>query len=198
MDDILDKTPVSGDTPAESGQPSGETRVMAPLEPFEFRPAHRRRRTEQNQEHYEGETAEPVAAEPETAAQQEAAPAEPQAEAPAETMQVPVSVPEAAHIDYKWLNEQVGLKRLGMASGERLEKYLGVEQGSVSPLGVLNDAEHEVLVVMDKKLSDDTEVVVHPNDNTMSVWMKYKDLKKLVTGLGNRLVLLEFEEEVVG
>jgi len=96
LDDILDKTPVSGDTPAESGQPSGETRVMAPLEPFEFRPAHRRRRTEQNQEHYEGETAEPVAAEPETAAQQEAAPAEPQAEAPAETMQVPVSVPEAA------------------------------------------------------------------------------------------------------
>lgn len=108
-----------------------------------------------------------------------------------------VSVPEAAHIDFKWLNEQMGLKRLGMASGERLEKYLGVEQGSVSPLGVLNDGEHEVLVVMDKKLSDDTEVVVHPNDNTMSVWMKYKDLKKLVTGLGNRLILLEFEEEVV-
>lgn len=107
-----------------------------------------------------------------------------------------VSVPEAAHIDFKSLNEQVGLKRLGMASGERLEKYLGVEQGSVSPLGVLNDAEHEVLVVMDKNLPDDTQVVVHPNDNTMSVWMKYKDLKKLVTGRGNRLVLLEFEEEV--
>ncbi len=107
-----------------------------------------------------------------------------------------VSVPEAAHIDFRWINEQVGLKRLGMASAERLEKYLGVEQGSVSPLGVLNDAEHEVLVVMDKNLPDDTEVVVHPNDNTMSVWMKYKDLKKLVTGLGNRLVLLEFEEEV--
>lgn len=109
-----------------------------------------------------------------------------------------VSVPEAAYIDFKWLNEQVGLKRLGMASGERLEKYLGVEQGSVSPLGVLNDVEHEVLVVMDKNLSDNTEVVVHPNDNTMSVWMKYKDLKKLVTGLGNQLILLEFEEEVEG
>ena len=107
-----------------------------------------------------------------------------------------VSVSEAAHIDFKSLNEQVGLKRLGMASAERLEKYLGVEQGSVSPLGVLNDTEHEVLVVMDKNLADDTEVVVHPNDNTMSVWMKYKDLKKLVTGLGNRLILLEFKEEV--
>ncbi len=107
-----------------------------------------------------------------------------------------VSVPEAAHIDFRSINEQVGLKRLGMASAERLEKYLGVEQGSVSPLGVLNDAEHEVLVVMDKNLPDDTEVVVHPNDNTMSVWMKYRDLKKLITGLGNRLVLLEFEEEV--
>lgn len=107
-----------------------------------------------------------------------------------------VSVPEAAHIDFKFINEQVGLKRLGMVSGERLEKYLGVEQGSVSPLGVLNDTEHEVLVVMAKNLPDDTQVVVHPNDNTMSVWMKYKDLKKLVTGLGNRLVLLEFEEEV--
>lgn len=79
MDDIFEKTPASGDQPAEAAQPSGETRVMAPLETFEFRPAHRRRRTEQHQDSYEAAAGEA----PEAAASAE--------ETPAETIQAPVS-----------------------------------------------------------------------------------------------------------
>lgn len=46
-----------------------------------------------------------------------------------------VSVPEDVQIDFRELGELLGVKKMGLASAERLERYLGVEQGCVSPLG---------------------------------------------------------------
>ena len=84
-----------------------------------------------------------------------------------------------------------------MASVERLEKYLGVEPGCVSPFGVLNDLEKAVIVIMDRALEDDTVIGVHPNDMTASVWLKYGDIKKIITRNGNTLHLLEFQENKI-
>lgn len=101
-------------------------------------------------------------------------------------------VPEDRHTDFKEIGEKVGAKKLGLASEERLQRFLGVEQGAVSPFGVLNDRENVVTVIMDKMLPDETIIGVHPNDTTSSVWLKYCDMKRIVAQNGNDLILMDF------
>lgn len=72
---------------------------------------------------------------------------------------------------------------------------MGVEQGCVSPFGILNDLEKTVTVIMDQTLEDDTIIGVHPNDTTASVWLKYGDMKKVIIQNGNTLHLLEFADK---
>ena len=43
--------------------------------------------------------------------------------------------------------------------------------GAVTPLGILNDAEHRVQVFMDVEFVGN-KIGVHPNDNTATVWMQ--------------------------
>ena len=50
-------------------------------------------------------------------------------------------------------------------------KYLNIEPGSVSPLGVLNDQECVIPVFFDEDLKEYEYIAVHPNDNTATVWM---------------------------
>lgn len=103
-----------------------------------------------------------------------------------------LSVPETIQTDFRTLGDQIGAKKLGLASADRLGRYLHVEQGCVSPFSALNDAEKEVRVIMDQNLPDDTIVGVHPNDTTASVWLRYGDLKGVLTKNGNELILLDF------
>ena len=61
-----------------------------------------------------------------------------------------------------------GLNRgkLTFASDQRLWKYLGVEPGSVSPFGLINDKEKHVHLFIDEKLSESNRLAFHPNINT--------------------------------
>lgn len=104
-------------------------------------------------------------------------------------------VPETVSVDFAALGEQLGAKKLGLASPERLEKYLGVTQGCVSPFNALNDEENAVTVVFDQDLPDDTVVGVHPNDTTASVWLPFGPLKALVAEHGSPVVLLPFHRK---
>ena len=103
-----------------------------------------------------------------------------------------VVVPEEKRVNLTDLSAQLCASKLSFASAERLEKYLGVVQGAVSPLGVLNDQNHVVEVVFDKDLTHSPKVGVHPNDNTATVWLSFKDLKKLIEGLGNPISYAKF------
>lgn len=103
-----------------------------------------------------------------------------------------VSVPEDRVVDFRTLGEQLGVKKLGLASPERLEKYLGASQGCVSPMGLLNDEERTVIAVFDQTLDENDIVGVHPNDTTASVWLAFRDVLKLVQTHGNESVLLAF------
>lgn len=96
-----------------------------------------------------------------------------------------VVVPEEKRVNLSDLSAQLNASKMSFASADRLAKYLGVVQGAVSPLGVLNDENHVVEVVFDKDLIHAPRVGIHPNDNTATVWMSFKDLKKLIEDLGN-------------
>lgn len=96
-----------------------------------------------------------------------------------------VVVPEEKRVNLTELSAQLCASKLSFASADRLEKYLGVIQGAVSPLGILNDETHSVEVVFDKDLCHAKKLGIHPNDNTATVWLSYKDLKKIIEKQGN-------------
>lgn len=82
---------------------------------------------------------------------------------------------------------QIMSTKLSFGSEERLDKYLGLKKGAVSPLGIINDANKEVEVVFDKDLIGKENLGVHPNDNSSTVILSYEDLKRFVMENGNRI-----------
>jgi Uncharacterized conserved protein len=86
------------------------------------------------------------------------------------------------------LREQLGSTKLGFASAERLEKYLDLSKGAVSPLGIINDATRTVNMVFDKDLVGRERIGVHPNDNTATVYLSFDNLKKIIEKNGNRII----------
>ena len=94
-------------------------------------------------------------------------------------------------VDLKKLRDQLGSTRLGFASEERLEKYLQLSKGSVTPFGVINDEACAVNVVFDKDLVHVKKIGVHPNDNTATVFISLDDLTRVVECNGNRIIYAE-------
>ena len=89
--------------------------------------------------------------------------------------------------DLKSIQAQLGCSRLGFASEERLMKYLHLHKGEVTPLGIINDTEATVEVVIDRDLTGANKLGVHPNDNTATIWISFDDLQKIIVQNGNRL-----------
>lgn len=94
-------------------------------------------------------------------------------------------------INLKELGETLGAGRVSFASVERLAKYLGVTAGCVSPLGVLNDADHAVTVVFDEKLVGEARIGVHPNDHSATLFLSFDDLTAAVKSLGNTVMVIK-------
>ena len=97
-----------------------------------------------------------------------------------------VVLPGHRQADLRTLGEKLGVK-LSFASEERLERYLGLTKGSVTPLGVLNDEDRAVEVIFDQELKNMPLVGVHPNHNTATVFLKTDDLASLIAAHGSRL-----------
>ena len=94
-------------------------------------------------------------------------------------------------VNLKELGEKLGTK-LSFASEERLEKYMGLKKGSVSPLGILNDETCAVEVYFDEDFCKLDKVGVHPNENTASVYLAPEDLLNIIREHGNSLELVSF------
>ncbi|CAN0010404.1 unnamed protein product [Pylaiella littoralis] len=87
-----------------------------------------------------------------------------------------------------------GKVTLRFADAATLDSTLGVAQGAVSPLALVNDTENVATLAMDKALIDAEEVVVHPLRNDRSVRLKAGDLVKFVTACGHEPTVLDFSK----
>lgn len=87
--------------------------------------------------------------------------------------------------DMAKIQEQALSTRLSFASSERLMKYLKLEAGHVSPMGLINDEEKKVEVLIDKDLKNKSLLAVHPNTNEASILITYEDLMKFINAMGN-------------
>jgi len=83
------------------------------------------------------------------------------------------------------LEKRLKQGKLTFASDQRLKKYLGVEPGSVSPFGLINDESHHVHLFIDEKLNESERLSFHPNLNTASLVIKKSDFLKFLNHLGN-------------
>lgn len=102
-----------------------------------------------------------------------------------------VCVEESKQVDLTKLALKLGSTKLSFGSAERLEKYLGVTQGSVSPLSILNDENHEVIVAFDQSMMGKDRIGVHPCENTATCFMSFKDLKTIIEKNGNKFICIK-------
>ena len=102
-----------------------------------------------------------------------------------------VCVPEEKRVDMTKLAMALASTKLSFASAERVDKYLGVAEGYVTPLGVLNDENSEVLVAFDQTLMGKDKIGVHPLMNDATIFLSFKDLKKIVEDHGNKFMCIK-------
>jgi len=88
-------------------------------------------------------------------------------------------------IQVKEVGRKLGVGNLSFASPERLLKHLGLTPGAVSPFGLINDLENKVVLVLDQELKESALLNFHPNDNTKTITLTYKDFEKYVKWTGN-------------
>ena len=87
--------------------------------------------------------------------------------------------------DLKTMADQIGDGKLSFASPERLMTHLGLTPGSVSPFGLINDADHAVHVVLDRDLQSAARVAFHPNINTVTFTLSAADFDRFLAACGN-------------
>lgn len=75
--------------------------------------------------------------------------------------------------------------RLSFASPERMHKYLGLEPGSVSPFGLINDHEHHVHLFLDETLQEASSLSFHPNDCRGTVVLDKEAFERYLSLVGN-------------
>lgn len=96
-------------------------------------------------------------------------------------------VEDHKRVDLKNLAKEIGSTPLSVASEERLLKYLALTPGSVTPFGLINDERREVEVLIDKDLADGDYVNFHPNVNTSTLTISYKDFEKFLKWCSNKV-----------
>ena len=91
----------------------------------------------------------------------------------------------------KDISAQIGSSRLSFATAEHMEKYLNITPGSVSVLGLMNDTENNVTLLIDKDVLKDEYFGCHPCINTSSLKIKTKDLlEKIIPALNHSYTLV--------
>jgi len=91
------------------------------------------------------------------------------------------------------LSKEIGSSRLSFAEAEYMEAYLDITPGSLSILGLMNDHENHVQLLIDEDVLKGEFIGCHPCINTSSLRLKTADLmEKIIPAMGHgpRMVTL--------
>ena len=89
----------------------------------------------------------------------------------------------------KELSKQIGSARLSFGSPEAMEEMLGVTPGSATIMGLMNDPEHKVQLLVDEDVLKEEEFGCHPCVNTSSLRLKTADVfGKVLEHFGHEMV----------
>jgi len=97
----------------------------------------------------------------------------------------------AYELDVHDLEKRLKQGKLSFASEWRMEKYLGLKPGSVSPFGLINDKENHVYVFFDEQLKSASKLSFHPNDNRATLNVVFHDFIKYMESTNNEYEFLK-------
>ena len=107
-------------------------------------------------------------------------------------------MPGKKAVKTKFLSKQINSSRLSFASAENMEKYLDITPGSVSVMGLMNDTEKKVKLLIDKDLLDIPDIGVHPCINTTTLRFSTADLtEKIIPALGYEITVVDLPDPSV-
>ena len=96
----------------------------------------------------------------------------------------------------KELSTQIGSARLSFADAEDMLKYLDIEPGAVSVMGLMNDKDHQVRLLVDEDVLQGEYVGCHPCVCTSSLKMKTKDVfEKFLPAVGHDMEVVHLVGE---
>ena len=92
------------------------------------------------------------------------------------------------------LSKQIGSSRLSFAGPEHMEALLDITPGSVSVLGLMNDKDHRVRLIIDEDVAKGEYFGCHPCINTSSLRLKTVDLmEKIIPAMGHEPTIVKIE-----
>ena len=98
-------------------------------------------------------------------------------------------IPDTKVFHTKDLSAQIGSARLSFAKPEYMEEFLDITPGSVSVMGLMNDKERRVQLLVDEDVLNGEYIGCHPCINTSSIRFKVKDLiEKVIPAMGHDFV----------
>ena len=97
-----------------------------------------------------------------------------------------VTVYEDKRVDLKRLKELLGCSRLSFVNSQQALDLFGYQEG-ISPLGVINDKTNAVTVVIDEYFKDKL-IMIHPNSEKATMWLKCQDLVEVINKVGNKVM----------
>lgn len=92
----------------------------------------------------------------------------------------------------KDLSKQIDSARLSFGSSEDMERLLDITPGSVSVMGLMNDKDYQVQLIIDEDLLKELNMACHPCINTSSIKLRTEDLiKKLITSIEHKPIFVK-------
>lgn len=76
----------------------------------------------------------------------------------------------------KDITKQLGCSRLSFADSEAMLEYLDIKPGAVSIMGLMNDKDNKVHLVMDRAVVEEDTIGCHPCVSTSSLKIKTDDI----------------------
>ena len=94
----------------------------------------------------------------------------------------------------KELSGQMGVSRLSFANEEYMVRFLDIHPGSVSVMGLMNDKERRVRLVIDEDVLKEEFFGCHPCENTSSIRFRTKELtEKILPALGVEPIVVKLK-----
>jgi Ala-tRNA(Pro) deacylase len=102
-----------------------------------------------------------------------------------------VVVPYEKRVDLASLAAVLQLRKLSFASPETMQEVIGVTPGAVSILGVANDSEGRVELIVDRSIWESESLQCHPLINTATISIRLDDIRRLLIDTGHEARVIE-------
>ena len=106
-----------------------------------------------------------------------------------------VTIPSEKRMRLSEFRKMMKFSKIRFGTSEDLMAYLGLTPGAVSPLGLINNINNDVIFITDLTIWNADQIVAHPNINSESLEIKREDFHRLIQETGNEYKILSLPYE---